>query len=401
MRGRTLAAIATGTASVIASVIATAAAPGCYDSRWGEGERTARHNAAYLAPAALSGSPTGSTGASITRVHRVRVVATPRYTTQTLDWKNDFREILDGANAVLGPGFGVKLELEGASLWEGAPPENELADALAALRERDDGAGVTWIVGLVGGLSQFTTSFHQLGLAETPGRRLVLRAATDLNEFDALDKGLAALPASERADVVHARRRHRSVALLLHELAHTLGAVHEAGKESVLSPAYSSSMAGYGDSAAALLRVALPHTDDPPSAGANASLLRDLLADYEKEPGDWDPGERAAMVTHLQSALGVAPPAPAPEAAASVAAPPIAAPPELKDGDASRYRDAMVRFHAGDWGASRALGKPLFEAYPGVLAVQDLRCQLAMKEQLPWAETKVECAPLMKLSTKK
>jgi hypothetical protein len=41
---------------------------------------------------------------------------------------------------------------------------------------------------------------------------------------------------------------------------------------------------------------------------------------------------------------------------------------------------------------------PLFETYPKVYAVQELRCQLAMKAGLSMDEERAERAPLMQLS---
>jgi len=384
----------------------------CYDSRWGEGERIAKHNAEHLTPAALSAAPASSQTPKIARTYHLRVLATQHYTAQTLDWKNDFAEIVDGANKVLGPGFGVKLDVESASLWQqpgsgsasdtGAPPEDQLDAALGALRESDDGKDVDWIVGLVGGLSKYTASFHQLGLGELPGRYVVMRAATDLKEFDAVDKTLAELSPEERAEVVHARRRHRSVVVFLHELAHTLGAVHEGGKDSILFPAYDANVSSFGPSATALLDVALPHRADPLDAPSRKAFLQDVLADYEKEPGDWLADEREAMIARLRATLGVAPAAPKTSSSASAAAPPpVVAPPDLKPADAAKYKAAMEAFQAGKYGESRDVAQPLFDAYPNVFSVQDLRCQLAMKQNLPWQQTKAECALLMKLSTKK
>ena len=383
----------------------------CYDSRWGEGERTAKHNAEYLTPAELSASPAGSGAPAIARVFHVRVFATTEYTTQTVDWKNDFKEILAYANKVLGPGFGARIDLDTSSLWDGDPPPQEkLSDALGALRDHDDGKGVEWTVGLIGGLPKFTSSFHQLGLGETPGRYLVMRAATDLKEFDAIDKSLAELSADERTEVVHARRRHRSVAVFLHELGHTLGGVHEAKKDLLLFPTYDSSMSGFGPAATDLIQTSLAHRKDgAPSGQEKTELYEALLASYEKAAdGDWDAQERDDMVARLRSTLGkpptVAKTTPTTSAAPSTsAAPPalVATPADLKEKDRAAWADAAKQFQAEKYADSWKTAKPIFDAYPDSYEVQDFHCKLAMKQGFDWKTTKAECAPLMKLSTKK
>jgi hypothetical protein len=389
-------------------VVASVAIVACYDSRWGEGERTAKHNAQYLTPAEISASPASSNAPAIARVFHVRVFATTSYTTQTVDWKSDFKEVLAYANKVLGPGFDVRIDVETSSLWEGSPPEDQLTQALYALRDHDDGKGVEWVVGLVGGLSKFTSSFDQLGLGETPGRYFVMRAATDLKDFDAIDKTLAELSADERTEVVHARRRHRSVALFLHELAHTLGGVHEAKKDLLLYPTYDSSMSTFGPAATDLITASFTHRKDAAlTAQEKTSFYDALLTSYEKAAeGDWDGAERDAMVIKLRAVLGKAAPlstgiAPNAKASTSAAPAPIAAPATMKPADAAIYVQANEQFQAGKYADAWKTAKPLFSAYPDSYDVQDFHCKLAMKQGFDWQTTKAECAALMKLSTTK
>jgi hypothetical protein len=83
---------------------------------------------------------------------------------------------------------------------------------------------------------------------------------------------------------------------------------------------------------------------------------------------------------------------------AAEGATPAASPSDLPAEARARLEKAQRALGARDMKAARELGGPLFEAYPGVYAVQDLRCQLAILEWLPREEQDVECAALRRLS---
>jgi hypothetical protein len=79
-------------------------------------------------------------------------------------------------------------------------------------------------------------------------------------------------------------------------------------------------------------------------------------------------------------------------------APKVAVPPELSPGDADRFARAQQALQASSARAAYAQAKPLFEAYPNSLAVQDLRCVLATIRWLSPEELNAECAPFKRLS---
>src|SRR5690349_17885397 len=88
---------------------------GCYDSTWGERERSQRRNAHHYTPPTLSAS---STSKSV-QPQPVRIWATPKFTAQTIDWQRDARDLVAGANTVLEGDAGVRLEIQSMQLWEG------------------------------------------------------------------------------------------------------------------------------------------------------------------------------------------------------------------------------------------------------------------------------------------
>jgi hypothetical protein len=376
---------------------------GCFlgfDSRWGESKRIQQHNAAAAAPAAIESTPPPETPTAgeahatpAVRAYRVRIYATPAYESLTVDWHRRVTELLEDGNLVLGPSIGARLTIESFHDW--AVDEQSLSGALRALGEEDEGRDVDWVIGFVSALPRATRSFHELGMAQVPGKHLVLRAAGVADEKDAIDQAFDQLSQADRTKLGRARARHRATAVLLHEIGHTLGALHVSDPRSLMRPAYDTQMDAFGDPSAALMRATLSHRDDPdPRQGASA-----LLSALEAAPADtWASADRDPFEARLRAVL--APPANAPPAKepakASAPAPDVAALPE----DArARFAEASRALEAGDAAAAFEKGRALFEAEPDVLAVQDLRCKIAMARNLGWDSVRTECARLMALST--
>ena len=83
--------------------------------------------------------------------------------------------------------------------------------------------------------------------------------------------------------------------------------------------------------------------------------------------------------------------------AASPPPTPVANVPELNEGDRAVYAQALQLSQAGDVEGSSKAAAPLFTRYPNVYAVQDLRCQLAMK-RVGWPAAQPECAALVSIT---
>jgi hypothetical protein len=401
--------------SIFALAFGSVAAVACYDSRWGERERSQRHNAEHYAPAALSAAGTGAPLSKHT--FRVRIYATPKYAAQTVDWKKDTRDIIEAANRLLEPELGAHLAVDGMTSWDPQLGDDDLQTALEAVAQNDAGKDADWIIALVGGLPKYTLSFHQLGRGAVLGKHIVLRAGTDLVEHDSFEKALDELSPSERMQLIHERTKHRAVAVLLHELGHTLGAIHDTTPHALMLPIYDPKMDGFGPAASEVLHASIEHRDDPPGNESALTLAKELLALYEGKTGiAWDATERTGMIAQLKARIAALSPK-APPTVATVAPsssstttgtaalagpkPPDQVAPLLAEKDRPTYAAAYDRWKAGDVKGAREIALPLFAAYPDVYGVQDFRCQLAMAQTLPWDVKKAECAQLMKLSTKK
>lgn len=186
---------------------------------------------------------------------KIRVYADERYRAQNLSWRQTFGESLDYANAVLGPSFGVRLVAEYRE-WNYHAPASTLADDLAALEELDPGKDVLTVVGLTSSLALVSATFDQLGLASIPGRHMMLRGYADLEERKAFAEAFPKLSSEERNNATEARRHHKLTTVLLHELGHNLGVVHDSMEETVMNAHYSEHAADFSAEARATIQRA-------------------------------------------------------------------------------------------------------------------------------------------------
>jgi biopolymer transport protein ExbD len=67
----------------------------------------------------------------------------------------------------------------------------------------------------------------------------MLRGYADVGERAAFDRAFRELKTDEREHLYKARRRHKTVAVFLHELAHNLGCPHRSEPDTLMSPMYS------------------------------------------------------------------------------------------------------------------------------------------------------------------
>jgi hypothetical protein len=404
---------------------------GCYSSQWGEQERAQRRLAAHVAPSTLGArsEPEGGDGEAshpraatpAAHVLRMRVYVTPAYAAQTLDVGRQVRDLVSDANALLaaplaggagaGAGAGARIVVEGMASWVPPVAEDSLAAVLAALQAKDAADGIDLVVGLIGGMSSASQSFHELGMAPIHGKHLVVRAAGSLDEHDAVESAFSELHDDERAGLRKELKRHRATAVFLHEVGHTLGAMHEIDPRSLMHFEYARGMAGFSREGAAIMRIALAHrspsmrAEHPDDERAWATELRAYLD--RVPPRVWADADYKEMRQRVDSALAAPLPGAADDAPVLVASlapvtPAAAAPPPAVPGlsvaDARVFDRAVDARRGGAIEEAWKTARPLFGRYPAVYEVQDLRCSLAMKRPLGWMETRAECDALMRLS---
>jgi hypothetical protein len=392
----------------LAVALVALAAPACfagYDSRWGQSKQVQRQMAQAEAPT-LRADPSSEDRPASTKTYRVRAYVTRPYTAQVADVPKSLRDLFDDANDVMEPLAGVHLELDGIRTWELAA-DDDLTKVLAELRTMSSGEDAPWIVGFVSALPRATASFHDAGVGDTPGKHIVLRAPSSAMRHDAIERVYGDLPEAERQAVHQRDRRHRAAAVFLHELGHTLGALHERADTNLMFPEYRTKMKSFSPTATATMRLFVERRE-PKTLEDQAALYRDLAAQIRKSPdGIYFDEERTknlasfdAFVDRAEKASAQhAPPAqPAPAQAKSSGAP--ALPDDLEKipvADRTRFTDARAKMREGDWVGAWETAKPLFAAHPDVMSIQDLRCQIA-SQVFQFAVTRRECEPLMELA---
>lgn len=189
---------------------------------------------------------------------KIVVYADDEYRAQNLKWQQTFGEQLAYANAVLGPQFGVHLDADYRE-WSHHAPGNGLPEDLEELRRLVTGSGerALSVIGLTSSLGLVSATFDLLGYADVGGRYVMLRGYADLEERKAFARAFPDLSSDERDNALEARRRHKTAAVLLHELAHNLGAPHEATSETLMNPAYSEHAAAFSSDAHAIIQRTL------------------------------------------------------------------------------------------------------------------------------------------------
>ena len=317
-----------------------------------------------LKPAEVAPAPVPRAGAL--RVFRVRAYADSEYQAQTPRWNQHVAGQIERASAVLEAQFGVRLELESARPWNRAGPSAHLDKVLEQLVALDNGDGVDWVIGFVAALDVFSAAQDQLGIAGLFGKSLVLRGMVSAAEMDAINASLNLLSATDREQLSRDRRLHKETTILLHEWAHTLGAIHDRSL-TLMAPVYDQAQAAFSDSSARIVGLGLEFRSAPASRERWAKAYREALNGPTATFWDAAERDRAMAIADQFFGQGAAPRPPAP------------LPPE----DAQRFEEAARREKLGDASGALKLLVPLVDRYPHAAQVQDLACTTLQESGAP------------------
>ncbi len=392
---------------------------GClYDSRWGQAKQSQRSVAQHMTPqglrptAAKQGESDGgrpNARPSDQRVLRLRAHATTKYMATTVEWQRRLAQTIDVANRVLGPTLGARLEVAEVVSWAPAASEDDLGALLKELHGVDPGGDVEWVVGFAAAVPRFELSFHQLGMGDVIGKYFVVRAMSNAAEYQAIRSEFSELGDDERTKLYESRLQHKAATVLLHELGHTLAALHESEPSSVMHRRYSPKATMFSEETAEVMRIALEHRGGVDGMPPSEAFARALLERLQRQQGTWLAGERDELVARLQRQLEArSDPADAgapPTAARTLGRTDISAAPvknggleALTDADRGQFEQAVQEQKAGRPREAWTKAEPLFGRYPKIEAVQDLRCQLALQQGLLWQEVRAQCDALMQLT---
>jgi len=187
---------------------------------------------------------------------KVRVYADDDYRAQNVHWQQGFDDQLAYTNEVLAAAFGVRLVAEYRE-WPRHAPGETLEEALAELQQLDRGDDVLTVIGLTSSLSLVSATFEHIGMGAMPGRHVVVRGYADVFERQAFDRVFTKLEPEEREAMYVARRRHKTAAVLLHELGHNFGAGHVEELDTIMNATYSDHSAAFDAHSRELIRATL------------------------------------------------------------------------------------------------------------------------------------------------
>jgi hypothetical protein len=325
---------------------------------------------------AMKGAELGGAGLDrpIEHVGRVRVYASQGYRAQRAGWEARIRKMVDSAGEVLGPAFGMRLEVVETGVWDADCDPESLRDCLEALAAYDTGEGVDWVVGLISAVPKFTASFDELGMAALPGRHFILRDLYAAAEREAINASFPGMSAAKRSEIFKTRQKHKRMVVFLHEWAHTMGGLHSRREDTILYPAYNADVSGFSEDNLELIDAAL--ADRFPYDPSYPTLREYLIS---ATSGDWFAGERENLLARLG---GAAPQAPEGSARGPAQIAVKGDTEQLLAGvtpeDQARYTKANAQFEAQDMEGSWKSLEPLLERYPDCYAIQHFGCGLAM-----------------------
>jgi hypothetical protein len=386
-----------------------ALAQGCvYDHRVTQAIQ-ARHRRAKEAEGAHIGSSGGVAPLRVGRVGRLRLYVAGDYRRQHPDWQRQLEDLVDRANAVLGSELGLRLEVNELHAWEPACKVAVLASCLDELAKLEPSDEQEWVVGVLPAEARFTASFDELGVARLPGQHFVLRDVSDPAERAAIDRAFPTHTQAQRDEIYAHRKEHKRLAVFLHELGHTLGAMHTIAGDGLLHPSYDDRMSGYDPVNAAIMQAAL---DDAFSAEPGHEAL---LGELRKGSADgFGAGERAALIARLEAdvpdeaaASDEAADAEAEESEGDEAAQMFVAKGDeakllagLSDSERAAYREAVRLLRAEEPHGALSTLAPLVTGHPESYAVQHLACGLTMSLGLQ-NDMQLTCARAQELALKR
>ena len=235
----------------------------------------------------------------------IRAWASDGYRRTVPRWRERIEDQIERANEWLGPEFGLRFVLEEVGEWHRADDESTLAAILEELERHDPGAEHVGTV--VAFVAASPSGLHRtLGMARLAGRHLVLRALDDAAELTAIHGGLDLVDEDRRLALYRQRIRHREVVVLVHEWAHTLGALHVRDDFDMLDPDYGTEADRFDPGNRRLLELGLAYRRGEIDEDRLREGWRSILADE----GRWVAADRDEFVTRLQGGLRrVGPPA--------------------------------------------------------------------------------------------
>jgi hypothetical protein len=351
-----------GPAVLGCAALALALAPGCGSDRARAQARYARR----LTPAQIQ-RPAAAPALAELRTLAIRVYADEAYQAQNLRWERGVAQLVERANQVLTPTFGIALRIEATAPWRRQASDTDLTGMLAELEALDPGREAAWVVGFVTALPQVSSSLALLGFARPLGRHMIMRGMNDTAERKLLDDVLDDIEDARREALYQQRKAHKELAVFLHEWAHTLGAIHTTAPGELMNTTYDGGAQAFAAQNARIIALGLGYRGRGGDAGQEAArwntALRELLADLP-----WDRWVQA----DYQQLLAVVDQGPH-------AAPEVEVSTRLTPASRRVFYAARDRANAGDYEQAFRDVLPLTESYDDEPQVMVLGCRVSAR----------------------
>lgn len=302
--------------------------------------------------------PIEQSTAPASRTLKVRVWVDRDYQGQTPQWEPRVRAMFARASGLSRGAFGVELLPIVITTWDRAG-SSQLEPLLQQLEQQDSGEDVDLVVGFVSALTAFTATYHQLGMANVPGRHLVLRGIDNAEETDAIVGSLKLIGDDEKISVVRARKEHKETAVLLHELGHAYGAFHDREPDHFMSGTYAMGQTTFSERSQKVIAIGLTHLPAALKDGVERKAwigelqpIVDAMAENE-----WAIGEREKELARLKSDTRPIRP--------------------LSEADNKLLDLAVEKLNAGRAADALATARPLAERFPSDPRVMGVVCWAA------------------------
>ena len=320
------------------------------------------------------------------KVARVRVYADADFRAHDARWKQDITDEIDYANQLLTPMLGVRLEVSEIVEWDHAAPDAPLRETLAALATAAPDGDAHWVIGITAPPTQPTNAYDELGTGELFGRYIVMRGLSADDEKAAFTRQFPDIPLGEAGDALDARRRHHATCLLLHQLGHTLGAIHETDPSWIMHATYDPQQSTIAVRNRELMQLALDDRLQIAELRDKVATATKLLGAIDKaEWGGWIADEKDDEEKTLRAMVD----------AAKVGA----TAPDVPSAVYDQYERADKLSQEGH--REQALGElePLIAAYPGNAQIRLLACKVQLTTKgAPTDAAKDVCARAAELA---
>ncbi|MBL4635869.1 MAG: hypothetical protein JKY56_18560, partial [Kofleriaceae bacterium] len=242
-------------------------------------------------------SPIPSPASPTVKILHVRVYTDQGYRRELMNWQRQVESLFSKVNFLLGEAYQLRLEVNSVSEWTSSSDASSMSAMLAELKALDKGEGASWVIGFVTQLPIVSTGVDTLGVTNYLGKHIVLRGSNNAAGLRASHRRFDRLDSAKVAELNQRLRLHQELFVFIHELGHTLGALHTSD-EGLMSPHYDSSISWFVEANDDLVRVAISHRlDDSLGGAALTTALKDSMdeadsrgwnqRDIDKAWGKW------------------------------------------------------------------------------------------------------------------